>query len=663
MRLTYYHISLYLLAAAFAAFTVILGGIYLYLWLDLPDISTLKHYRPPAVTVVYDRYGIPLAYWYKERRFPVPLEKMPPYLIQAFVSAEDARFYEHEGIDFLSIIRALIADIRAGRVVQGGSTITQQVARSLLLSRERTLTRKIREAILAWQIDKALSKDEILNLYLNHIYLGAGAYGVEAAARTYFGKHVWELTLPEAALIAGLTPAPSRYNPLKNPELALKRRSYVLHRMAEEGYITWETARRAEKAPLILNPEDFSPDPRAGYFLQIVRKRLERMLGREELLTGGYRIYTTLDLAWLDRALVAGVRKLREIPARHREKEIPQFAVVCFENPTGAVKLLIGGRNYEESQFNRAIYARRQPGSAFKPFLWARALEEGLLAPDSLVVDEPVVFPGEDPETLWRPRNFDHRYFGIISLRLALVESRNTVAVKIARALGLGNVEETARMVGITSPLPRNYSIALGTAGFSPFELTRAYTVFPNGGRLLRPHLVEKIVDREGREIYRLTPRFRRVFSEETAYVLTFFLREVVREGTGRCARALGVPAAGKTGTTDRYQDAWFIGFTPRYTCGVWVGYDKPRSLGRLETGGRAACPVWLAVMKEVPHLMEDFPVPRGITFIPFKDRDPRGRTEEIWLPYPEDRAPEIREVPPIRSRPGFPLRWLFWWR
>jgi len=662
-KLSYYHLSVLFLSAAALALGMVLAGLYLYLRLELPDISSLKHYRPPATTVVYDRNGTPIAYWYRERRFPVPLAQMPPYLIQAFVAAEDARFYEHKGIDFVSILRALIADIRAGRVVQGGSTITQQVARALLLSPERTLSRKIREAILAWRIDKALSKDEILNIYLNHIYLGAGAYGVEAAALTYFGKHVWELTLPEAALIAGLTPAPSRYNPLRNPRAALKRRAYVLRRMAEEGYITWDTARRAEKTPLRLRPMDFSPDPRAGYFLQIVRRRLERMLGRERLLTGGYRIYTTLDLNWQEKVLPGVLRRLSEIPRRHHSREIPQVAAVCLENESGEVRLVIGGRDFRKSQFNRAVFARRQPGSALKPFLWARALEEGLLRPDSLVMDEPVVLPGGSPEELWRPRNFDHRYLGIISLRTALVDSRNTVAVKIARALGLGEVEETLKTVGISAILPRNLSVALGTIGVSPWELTRAYTVFPNQGALVQPHLVAVIYDREGREIYRAHPRSRRILSRETAYVMTFFLKEVVREGTGRCARVLGVPAAGKTGTTDSYQDAWFVGFTPRYTCGVWVGYDTPRTLGRLETGGRAACPIWVEVMRGISLSGKDFPVPEGITFVPFRDRTPSGKTEEIWLPYPDKLVPEIREVPPFRPRRGFPLRWLFWWR
>ncbi|QJA06438.1 penicillin-binding protein 1A [Thermosulfurimonas marina] len=663
MRLTYYHLSLLLLSAALLAFGLILGGLYFYFQLELPDISALKNYRPPAVTVVYDRNGQPLAYWYRERRFPVPLSKMPSYLIQAFVAAEDARFYEHPGIDLVSILRALLADIRAGRVVQGGSTITQQVARALLLSRERTLSRKIREAILAWRIDKALSKDEILNIYLNQIYLGAGAYGVEAAALTYFGKHVWELSLPEAALIAGLTPAPSRFNPLRNPEAALRRRAYVLRRMMEEGYIRPETAQAAAKAPLKLNPMDFSPDPRAGYFLQVVRLRLEKMFGRERLETGGYRIYTTLDLSWWERARPAVLKALSAIPARHGSKEIPQLAVVCVENESGALRLLVGGRDFGESQFNRAVYARRPPGSAIKPFLWARALEDDLLRPDSLVMDEPVVLPGAEPESFWRPRNFDHRYLGIISLRYALVESRNTVAVKIARALGLGEVEETLVGLHLTENLPRNLSVALGSLGVSPLALTRAYTTFPEGGQMIEPHLVEAIYDREGNLLYQASPRRRRVFSPETAYVMTYFLKEVVREGTGRCARALGVPVAGKTGTTDRYQDAWFVGFTPVYTCGVWVGYDQPQSLGRLETGGRAACPVWLAVMEAVPQPPKDFPVPEDIAFVPFTDRVPGEGKEELWLPYPEDKTPEIREVPPLRPRRGFPLKWLFWWR
>ncbi|WP_297058069.1 PBP1A family penicillin-binding protein [Thermosulfurimonas sp.] len=661
-RLSYYHLSVLLVAAAAASLFIILGGVYFYLTLNLPDISTLKHYRPPATTIVYDRNGTPIAYWYKERRFPVPLRKMPSYLIQAFVAAEDARFYEHKGVDFISILRALIADIKARRVVQGGSTITQQVARSLLLSRERTLSRKIREAILAWQIDRALSKDEILNIYLNHIYLGAGAYGVESAALTYFGKHVWQLTLPEAALIAGLPPAPSRLNPLADPQAALKRRAYVLKRMAEEGYITWETARRAEKAPLRLHPMDFSPDPRAGYFLQIVRRRLERMLGKDRLLTGGYRIYTTLDLAWQDRVWPAVLKRLSLIPRRHHRKDIPQVAAVCLENPTGEVRLLMGGRDFRESRFNRAVFARRPPGSALKPFLWARALEDDLLRPDSLVVDEPVVLPGGKSGQLWRPRNFDHRYLGIISLRTALVDSRNTVAVKIARALGIGEVQETLRAVEISGPLPRNLSLALGSAGVSPWELTRAYTVFPLGGELVEPHLVALIQDREGQIIYRAHPRRKRVFSPETAYVVNFYLQEVVREGTGRCARVLGIPAGGKTGTTDLYQDAWFIGFTPGYTCGVWVGYDKPKTLGRLETGGRAACPLWVELLRGLSLSPEKFRVPEGITFVPFRDRSPSGQTEEIWLPYPEDKVPEIREVPRIRPRPGL-LRWLFWWR
>ncbi|NPB09160.1 MAG: PBP1A family penicillin-binding protein, partial [Thermodesulfobacteria bacterium] len=571
----YLHVSIGLLFAAGVALALILAGVYFYLSLGLPSTSKLVNYEPPAATEVLDWRGETLAYWYKERRFPVPITQMPHHLIQAFVAAEDARFYEHRGIDFWGIVRAAIKDIKARRIVQGGSTITQQVARSLLLSRERSFVRKLKEAILAWEIDSALTKDEILTIYLNHIYLGAGAYGVEAAARTYFGKHVWELTLPEAALIAGLTPAPSRYNPLRNPDLALKRRAYVLRRMAEEGYITWEEAQRASQAPLNLNPQDFSPKPEAGYFLDLLRERLEKHLGKD-LYTGGYTIYTTLDLTWQKEAIKALNRRVRDIARRHKRKELPQGAIVCLDNENGAVRVLVGGRDYRESQYNRAVQARRQPGSAFKPIIWAAVLEEGLASVSSRVVDEPVVLPGAKPGSYWQPKNFDRGYLGPISVRTALVHSRNTVAVKLARAVGLPDLLETAKSFGIKTPLKRDYSLALGSAGLSLLEMTRAYTVFANQGKLLPLRLVETVFDRYGHALTELEEEEpeRPAISPETAFLMVYLLEEVVRDGTGRCARKLGLPVGGKTGTTDNYQDAWFVGFSPEVTCGVWVGYD-----------------------------------------------------------------------------------------
>ncbi len=666
MRLNHVHTSIIIFTAAGLALTLVLALVYFYLSLGLPDISSLKNYHPPAVTEVLDRNGEPLAYWYKQRRFPVPISQMPPYLIQAFVSAEDARFFEHRGVDFLGILRAAIKDIQARAIVQGGSTITQQVVRALLLSREKTFIRKLKEAVLAWEIDSALTKDEILNIYLNQIYLGAGAYGVEAAARTYFNKHVWELTLPEAALIAGLTPAPSRYNPLKNPDLALKRRAYVLRRMAEEGYITLEQARKAARAPLILHPADFSPNPSAGYFLDVLWSRLERRFGREALLTEGYTIYTTLDLRWQEAAEDVLRKKLKAILKRHPQNKrhgLPQGAIVCFDNATGGVRVLIGGRDYQKSQYNRALQARRQPGSAFKPIIWTTALEKDLVNVSTLMVDEPVVLPGAGPDQFWQPKNFDNTYLGPISIRTALVHSRNTVAVKLARAVGLPDLLQTARLFGIQSPLPRDYSVALGSAGLSLFELTRAYTVFPNQGRLLEPSLVESIFDRDGQEIVHLTPHGRQIISPQTAYLMTYLLQEVVRDGTGRCAKALGIPAGAKTGTTDNYHDAWFIGFTREVTCGVWVGYDSLISLGRLETGARAACPIWVGTMKSRPegYSGRGFDLPEGIALVKKQDYDPIRGKETLWMPFREDEIPEPKPTWP-KIFGIIPLPRIFWW-
>ncbi len=585
----------------------------------------------------------------------MPLSQMPPYLIQAFVSAEDSRFFEHRGIDFWGILRAALVDIKARRIVQGGSTITQQVARSLLLSRERSFIRKLKEAILAWEIDSALTKDEILTIYLNHIYLGAGAYGVEAAARTYFGKHVWELSLPEAALIAGLTPAPSRYNPLKKPKLALKRRAYVLRRMAEEGYISWEEAEKAIKSPLNLHPIDFSPRKEALYFLEYLKSRLEKELG-ESLYTAGFTIYSTLDLTWQEAAEKALREQVVAIARRNHRKTPPQGAIVCLENHTGALRILVGGRDYQKSQFNRAVQARRQPGSAFKPLLWALVLEKRLATVVSEVVDEPVVLPGARPEDFWQPRNFDKTYLGPISLRTALVHSRNTVAVKLAYAVGLSDLLTFARTLGIKSPLASDYSVALGSSGVSLLELTRAYTVFANQGFLAKESAVESIFDRHGKDITLNLEPERPVLSPETAYFMTFLLKEVVRTGTGRCAKALGVPAGGKTGTTDNYHDAWFIGFTKEVTCGVWIGYDNIRPLGRRETGGRAACPLWLKVMKERPegYQNKDFNPPPGVVFVEIKDFDPLRGEETLWVPLREEEAPALKNSLPRSRWPRF---------
>ena len=327
------------------------------------------------------------------------------------------------------------------------------------------------------------------------------------------------------------------------------------------------------------------------------------------------------------------------------------------------MRILIGGRNYKESQYNRAIQSRRQPGSAFKPIVWSAAIEKGLVNVNSLFVDEPIVLPGPSPDRFWEPKNFDHTYLGPISLRTALVHSRNTIAVKLAIAVGLPDLRNTARLFGITSPISSDYSIALGSSGVSLFELTRAYTVFPNQGYLVEPSFVESILDRNGQEIWALQPKKRRVISPETAYIMTYLLQEVIRDGTGRCAKKLGIPTGGKTGTTDNYHDAWFIGFTSEVTCGVWVGYDNLHTLGRLETGARAACPIWLATMEKRPikYSGKGFDPPEGIVFVKRKDVDPINGKETLWMPFKDEDVPEPKPTWP-KFLGIIPLPHIFWW-
>lgn len=604
--------TLILISALFLGILVLVFTFYLKI--SLPSISQLKNYRPIQTNVIVDVHGNLIGYIGKKRRIFVPLKKIPPHVIKAFIAAEDANFYKHKGIDFLSVLRALYKNIIHGRIVQGGSTITQQVVRALLLSPERTIQRKIKEIILAWQIEKHLTKNEILTIYLNHIYLGEGAYGVEAAALTYFNKHVWELNLNEAAVIAGLPPAPSRYNPLKNPKLAIARRNYVLRRMAEVGYISWDTAKYISSQPIMLNPKNVNIPIYAAYFIDAVKTELSQILSPKIIEQGGLKIQTTLDLEWAKRAYENAIRTLNRL---FFNREFPEIAAVCLNNEDGGVRVLIGGKNYAQSSFNRAILAKRQPGSAFKPFIWATAIDDGILLPDSTIPDEPIVLPGVNNGKDWSPKNYDNKYMGPISLKDGLAYSRNTVSVRIALLLGLDKIKEMVEKLEFRFNQPINYSIALGTYEVTPLELTRAYTIFPNMGILVKPYFIEKIYDKiytPSKILYQHFPENKPIISVHTAYVMNNFMQAVVQYGTGTCAKKLGVPVAGKTGTTEEYKDAWFVGYTPRYTCGVWVGYDKNKTLKRGETGGRIACPIWLSIMKGTTHEYQEFPI-----YIPFE--------------------------------------------
>ena len=599
-------ITLFLISFALSILFIVS---YLYLKISLPSIYKLKHYRPRQTNVVYDINGNIIAFLGTPRRIFVPLNKIPPYVVKAFIAAEDANFYKHKGIDFLSLLRALYKDIIHGKIVQGGSTITQQVVKSLLLTPERTIRRKIKEMFLAWQIEKYLTKNQILTIYLNHIYLGEGAYGVEAAALTYFNKHVWELNLNEAAVLAGLPPAPSKYNPLKNYKLALERRNYVLRRMAEVGFISWKTAKKLSTEPIKVNPKNFNIPADVAYFIDAIKEELKKILPEEIIKEGGLKIETTLDLNWQRKAYKIAVATLKKL---FKNKEIPQLAVVCLYNQDGGIRVLIGGTDYIKSPYNRALLAKRQPGSAFKPFIWAKAIDDGFLLPDSVIPDEPIVLQGVDNGKDWSPGNYDGKYLGPVTLKEGLAKSRNTVAVRIALILGLDRIADMLNILELKFPQPINYSIALGAYEVTPLELTRCYTIFPNMGYMVKPKFIEAIyssIVEKSKLLYKAEPIIKPVISPYTAYIMNDFMQAVVQNGTGRCAKALGVPVAGKTGTSQSYRDAWFIGYTPFYTCTVWVGYDEKKSLGWGKTGGRIACPVWLSVMKSIHHVPQEFPV------------------------------------------------------
>lgn len=697
---------------------------------NLPPISSLKDYQPSIVTTLYADDGSPIAEYSLERRIVVPLEKIPQTLIDAFVAAEDSRFFEHEGIDFFGILRALWKNIKAGGIVQGGSTITQQVTKSLLLTPERSFTRKLREAILAYRIEKYLSKKEILFLYLNQIYLGHGAYGVEAAAQNYFSKNVEELDLAECAMLAGLPQAPSRYSPYSYPQRAKERQVYVLNRMVAAGYITTNQAAEALAYDLDIKARKDWNVGSVPYFAEHVRRYLEEKYGQEALYREGLQVYTTVNVAHqknaqqairkglynLDKrqgyrgplghlapeeiegffqdlkesaegkglekgAVVKGVvvgvsreeknasvrlsegvgtlpvenmewaRKpdpeiaygtvkisdptkvlkigdiilvrLKEqdtkagswVLALEQEPDV-QGALLCMANGTGHVKAMVGGLDFKISQFNRAIQSRRQPGSSFKPFTYAAALDKGY-TPATIIIDSPIIYTDDQMDYKWKPKNYKEKFYGPTLFRTALILSRNVVTIKIVRDIGIDYLIDYARRFGITAPLSRDLSLALGSSGLSLIELTNAYSVFANLGELVSPIFITKILDRHGNLLEEHKTQRERVLDKDTSYIMTHLLQEVVKYGTGWRARALKRPNAGKTGTTNNLQDAWYIGFTPEYVTGVWVGFDDDRTLGKYETGSRAASPIWVDFSRKIldKEPVKVFAVPENVVF------------------------------------------------
>jgi len=707
---------------------VALAGTVWYLMQDLPPLTGLHEYQPSLVTRVYSADKQVIGQFFVERRILVPLDKIPRHLVNAVVAIEDARFFEHGGLDFVGIARAALTNLVSGKIRQGASTITQQLARSLFLSPKRDFQRKVKEALLAIKMEQILGKEQILELYLNQIYFGHGAYGVQAAAQTYFGKDVGHVTLAEAAYLAGLPKGPSDYSPYYHPEAAKRRHATVLKRMVEERFISSDQADGALEETVSF--KRLTRDDPAPYFVEHVRLKLMAAYGEEMVNKGGLQVYTTLSLAdqqaataalqeglrQLDKRqgyrgplrqgaspeefsggrakgaqaaapvregeLLEGVvtkvardgltvvargltgkiatedllwakRRLRgpdtvkhakeiatkspaelfkvgdviEVGVKKATGETAQFtleqtpivegALMAVDPRTGAIRAMIGGYDFRRSEYNRATSARRQPGSAFKPIIYATAVNQGL-SPGTPIVDSGVVYNEKDPDLVWRPENYEGKFHGLTTLRDALAHSRNAATVRLLEKLGVRPVVDLAKELGIESPLANDLSLALGSSGVTVQELTAAYGAFLNQGIRLEPYVIESVVDANGQTLETHMPEPREAISKESAYLITNMMEDVIQMGTAQAAKGMGRPLAGKTGTTNDFTDAWFVGGAPNLVTGVWVGFDDIRTIGEKEAGARAALPIWISYMKKAlqPLPVIPFTVPDGVVTV-----------------------------------------------
>jgi len=628
---------------------------------SLPSVTQLETFDASEGTKVYDDNDELITEFHVERRIFVPLAQIPKTLRDAIIATEDARFYSHHGVDPTGIARAVYQNFRRGRIVEGGSTITQQLAKVLFLTPDKSLERKLKEAVLALELERRYSKDRILEMYLNQIYFGHGAFGVEAAARTFYGKGVSELSLPECTLLAGLPKAPTTYSPFEHPEAAKRRRATVLSRMVDVGAIASPLAKKTADSPLGLIP----PERRrttGQYYLEYVQQQLEAQYGADLVFKGGLQVYTTLSPVMqvkAERALREGLKALesrRGAAAKDGTApppERPEGALLTIEPQTGYIKAMVGGYDFFKSEFNRAVQARRQPGSAFKAFVYLAALESGQ-TPASVVDDSPVEFPAGRNGKAWKPDNYDRKFRGPITYQQALEESVNVAAVKVLEKNGVRRTVDLARRLGVESPLGENLSIALGTSDLTLLEITSAYGALANQGSWVRPSAIRYVLDSQRKLLEENTPQAKQVVSPELAYVMTSMLRGTIERGTGAAARALGRPAAAKTGTTNDYSNAWFIGYTPQLATGVWVGYDRPRSLGKDETGSRVAVPIWTAFMQEAlaGTPPEDFPIPERVVLVPVDMNPSGGCVRPVTMAFVAGTEP--KEVcGPARYAPG----------
>lgn len=603
-----------------------LAGMFLvfYVSKDLPRLpDPLSRIIEKPQTQIFSSNGQVLA-TLGERK-TIPLSLVSQDFINAIVATEDHRFLEHHGINKLRTIKALYITIFKPGRVQGASTITQQLAKNLFFSFEQTYTRKFRELLVAFQIEASSTKAEILHAYINQIHFGSGAQGIEKAARTFFGKSALDLTLPEAAMLAGLPKSPTRYNPFRHYERAVKRRDVVLRRMVQTGFISQEEAQIAMETMPELNKE--RSDSRTGsYFLDTLINELIEKYGEDVVFHGGIKVFATIDSKlqrYAQDAVVSGLQRLDKMMGIEPDNtDRPQAALVAVDAGSGAVKAMVGGKEYAQSEYNRAVKSRRQPGSGFKPFLYYAAFNKLGFHPGTVMTDKPVIIPIKGTSD-WKPRNFDKSYSGDMILKQALTRSVNTIAAQIVEQTGAEPVNEIARICGINSPLQDVLSASLGTSGVSAFEMASAYTVFATLGVRHEPFLFWRVEDAFGRVIFEQIVQEKRVLETATAYQVVDMMKAVINSGSGRSVRRLGFtrPAAGKTGTSDGFKDAWFTGFTPTLSTSVWTGFDREKRLidknHRGVTGGRGAAPIWTQFMMEAlkSEPERDFPIPDDIRF------------------------------------------------
>ncbi|RKZ34185.1 hypothetical protein DRQ33_02725, partial [bacterium] len=622
--------------------TILLFVVYILYIPELPNPEQLEEYQPPLVSRMYSSDGVLLAEFAGEKRIWVSIDDVSPWFIKALIATEDRRFFEHWGIDPLRIAGAMIANLKAGEIVQGGSTITQQLSKNLFLTPQKVLVRKIKEALTSIRLEHKYSKYELLELYINQNYMGKGCYGVQSAAQTFFGKNASELGPAESALLVGLLRAPSYY--LRKPERAIRRRNLVLNIMAKSDFMNDECKIEPEQldslksVPFSLQEQIKAKGWKAPYFVDFVRRELADIYGEDWLYTQGVTIYTTLDYH-LNKATAETLRARlhqmqRKIQVTHHDDD-PEYTEVVFdstigdtvrkwkelnggvfaiENESGRILVFVGGKDFDKNQFNRITQAVRQPGSAFKPFVYTAAIDNGW-QPSDLIEDTPGIWPMAGRK-VWRPHNYDHKYLGKITLREALQKSRNLATIRLCEQVGPANVIKYAHRLGITTPLDPVLSIAIGSSGVKLWDMVVAYSVFPNLGVKVKPIYIDKIVNRDGTVIYQGKTQKEEILCRGTAYVVTSMLKSVIEHGTGYAARMFGFmhPAGGKTGTTDEYSDAWFIGFTKLYTAGVCVGYNDLTPIGEGMTGSRAALPTWTKLMLNLypksPTEKDKFDVP-----------------------------------------------------